>query len=801
MPIIFNNKKSEYVIAIPQGDALVEKTAARELCLHFEKVFGEILPIVNEDEVSGKAFYIGHTNYAKERGICGTSNENWIIKVSDGNIILTGGTKPGERGIIYSVYHFLEDIVDIRWWSPYDEYIPNSCDLSLEDDFESSGTPAISYRKSNAFLWHKGNHAYHVRVRESGITDEVNEEGFLDSLKEYGGGVYIGRPDDVHTLPKYFPKDEYFPDHPDWFAWSKVLGKRVGDGDYCLTNESFFEAMLKKLLKNIKDEKELALKKGVESPKIYVIAPPDLADYHCECEKCCELREKSGRMGYILHFINKLAREVAKLYPDVNILTFAYADYMYPPSDGMLPEKNVIIQVAAVESDLMRGLNDRTNKKFLHVLKAWHEIQKKSGCGIFIWDYLFNLFFETLTPIANKLSDAIKTFHENGVSGIMVENRRYSTFMWELNQHLFMRLCENPYEDADALIRDFMQKFYGVASEYVYKFYCELVRSANDNDFGVACAIASSDFNYLDLDAYLNSYDILEDAMKAAEGDVALEEKIEWLQYHLYSSLLLKYSALKRRAPAENKRFDFDIEELKRKIRTAAKHFASNPRYQECDQTSVLVEAEYLANRDLDDEFVPLPDELSGICEEDVFQFYLKDSSYLFHFKDCHSGYVVDDPLSPVKKTIRTYIDDILWVDRRSNFEATSKTASEKHALQLFIQQDNEYIDGIKLYKEDIKQGGYHLYKIGSVSDIKSHGETRLDLFNAVYHEFSKDGEITSTSFGNAYNWINLAGISVLFPMDACDVYASMRFEGEKFGGKADDRPAVYMDRIIIVKK
>ena len=800
MPQIFKNKNSEYVIAIPEGEALVEKTAARELCEHIEKVFGAKLPILREDEVSGKAFYIGHTNYAANLGICGSSNENWIIKVSDGNVVLTGGTKPGERGIIYSVHHFLEDILDIRWWSPWDEYIPDACDLSLPDDFEKSGTPAISYRKSNAFMWTKKDHPYHVRVRESGITDEVNEEGFLDSLKEYGGGVYIGRPDDVHTIPKYFPKNEYFPKHPEWFAWSKVLGKRVEDGDYCLTNEGFFEAMLEKLLKNIKDERELALEKGIDSPKIYVIAPPDLADYHCECDACCELREKSGRMGYILHFINRLAREVAKLYPDVSILTFAYADYMYPPSDGMLPEKNVIIQIGAVESDLMRGLNDRTNKKFLHVLKAWHEIQKKTGCGIFIWDYLFNLFFETLTPIANKLSEAIRTFHEHGVSGIMVENRRYSTFMWELNQHMFVRLCEDPYQDADALIRDFMKKFYGAASEHVYKFYREIVRSANDNDFGIACGIANADFNYLDLDAHLSSYDILEDAMKSVRGNAELEEKIEWLQCRLYSSILLKYTSLRRRAKEEGKPFDFDTEELKRKIRLASEHFANSPRYQGYKQTKALAEAEFLSNLSLDDSFIPLPEELSSTPAEDVFQFYLKDCSYFCHNSQFHAGYVVEDTLSPVKKAVRTYTDDILWTDKRANFDVTSRDAKEKRAIELFIQQDNQYIDGINIYKEDIKQGGYHLYKIGSVSDISAHGETRLDLFNTVYRDVSKDGEVT-TSFGNGYNWINLAGISVLFPMDACDVYASMRFEGEKYGGKSEDKPAVYMDRIIIVRK
>jgi len=55
--------------------------------------------------------------------------------------------------------------------------------------------------------------------------------------------------------------------------------------------------------------------------------------------------------------------------------------------------------------------------------------------------------------------------------------------------------------------------------------------------------------------------------------------------------------------------------------------------------------------------------------------------------------------------------------------------------------------------------------------------------------------------FGNNFDWISLTGISVAFPMDACDVYLSMKFTGEMYGGKKEDAEAIYVDRIIIVRK
>jgi hypothetical protein len=37
--------------------------------------------------------------------------------------------------------------------------------------------------------------------------------------------------------------------------------------------------------------------------------------------------------------------------------------------------------------------------------------------------------------------------------------------------------------------------------------------------------------------------------------------------------------------------------------------------------------------------------------------------------------------------------------------------------------------------------------------------------------------------------------------MDACEVYLSMKFTGEMYGGAVGDPEAVYVDRIIIVRR
>ena len=80
-----------------------------------------------------------------------------------------------------------------------------------------------------------------------------------------------------------------------------------------------------------------------------------------------------------------------------------------------------------------------------------------------------------------------------------------------------------------------------------------------------------------------------------------------------------------------------------------------------------------------------------------------------------------------------------------------------------------------------MKVNGYHLYKIGSISGISKSHSARL----LIPIEVS----------------VNLSGLAVVFPMDACDVYLSMKFTGEVYGGKKEDENAIYFERMIVVRK
>ena len=55
--------------------------------------------------------------------------------------------------------------------------------------------------------------------------------------------------------------------------------------------------------------------------------------------------------------------------------------------------------------------------------------------------------------------------------------------------------------------------------------------------------------------------------------------------------------------------------------------------------------------------------------------------------------------------------------------------------------------------------------------------------------------------FSHDYIWFGLLGIAQVLPMDACDVYLSAKFAGEHYGGNECDDDAIYLERLIVVRK
>ncbi|MBQ9797737.1 MAG: DUF4838 domain-containing protein [Clostridia bacterium] len=781
---LIRSNATDYSIVIPVNFSPVEQTAAEELQHYLKKAFGIGLDLKTERESVDKAFYLGHTEYAKKAGIIGKSKENWIIKMHNGNPVLTGGVEKNDRGIIYSVYHFLEDVVGVRWWNYWEEDIPSLTDLVLESTFCKEGTPFFYYRK-NLHNSHFEDFYHEARIRGNVVGEDDGLPGgvFHPSLKKLGGAMPMGRPSHVHTLDLYYPAEEYFDQHPDWFAWSDALGKRVSYGHYCLANSEFLEAILKKLMAYIEEDERLAEEENVEKPVFYSISFPDCFEELCQCDACKKIIKKSGPSGYALQFVNQIARRVAKKYPHVKIETLAYSIYLEKPLDDTLPEKNVIIRLAQVFVDIIHSIHDRGNAWYLQLLKDWSEICKKAGCDLYIWEYMYNLFFTFPTCVPNRLSDTYRAFYEYDVKGVFVENENIDANMWELTHYLLAHLAEDPLADCEALMEDFMIRYYGPAAPFVKEYYQELVRAATENNYSVYCVIESVHFNYLDARCVKRGMELLNQAIEATKDNSVIQDRILYLRAILGMTLLIKYFDLQKNAALFGETFEFDREAIRTQVLYGLERAMEDPKY--AYTRRLHNEAEYVRALSFDkEEAPPLPNELADVNPENVYQFFFKNTCR--HINDHHNYGVtiVEDPSSSTGKVERICFDEAKSRHLIMGVFLTSKYTEHKRSISIDIEQDAKRVSGIELYKEDVFADEYHLYKVGEVSGIRESGDTRVDIFG-----------------NNNFDWVSLTGISVAFPMDACDVYLSMKFTGAMYGGKKEDAQAVYIDRVIIVRK
>lgn len=785
--VIVEQSKTSYTIVIPATPAPVEQTAAEELQLYLKKALGVELSVCKEGEETGKAFYIGHTQYAKSAGVLGKSQENWIIKMQEGNVILTGGVRENDRGIIYAVYHFLEDVVGIRWWSVWEEYVPSLTELSLEPDFSKEGIPFFEHRKVLGFR-HIEDFYYEARNRCNVVGDDGLPGGvYHESIKRLGGAQPFGRPHHCHTINQYFPPEQYFDEHPDWFAWSNVEGRRVPYAHFCLENEELYEAFLEKLLAYIEEDKVLAAEKGVEMPAYYDISFPDHMGGFCQCDKCQAAIAKGGTTGYALKFVNKIARAVAEKHPDVMLETLAYAVYIYPPKDDTLPEKNVIIRLANVYIDLIHELKHKGNDWYYKLVQQWSDICKRAGCKYQIWEYMFNIFVNIPLPVFGRLGETFRTYADHGVSGMFVENERPSTDMWDLLQYMLMHLCEDPYADTDALIDDFVTKYYGPAAEHIKAYMQEMLRCVEDHpNVSAFCNIESAHFSFVDYKLVKKGMELLDKAVLAVQGDPVYGPRARYVRTMLGAALLMKYFDLKKVAARDGESFEYDRESIRKMVVEGFREAQKHPRCsEEAPAAKVAKQIEYYSNLVFtpEQETAPLPAELSDVDPEDVYQFFYKNSSRYNVYSELYGASYVDDPESSLGRVQKLCREDAVHPLEVSALLTTSRDDEYRGGITIQIQKDDEYVSRVELFKEDIVPDTYHLYKVGSVSGIQEAGHVRADIF------------------GNNYEWLHLSGIAEIMPMDACDVYLSMKFTGALYGGKPEEQEAVYLDRAIVVRR
>ena len=782
-------------IVIPENAHIVEQTAAEELVNYLEKALSVKLPVVTETEASGKCIYVGQTEYAKKQNVLGKSKENWIIAMKEDHLVLTGGKDRGDRGIIYSVYHFLEDIVGVRWWNPQEEDVLLLDELTLSGDSYKEGTPHFPYRKP---LMRIGTgvdgYSYLPRTRTnvvSPLDDNILDGVYNPTVRKYGDVLTMGRPHHVHVIGKYFPADQYFDDHPDWWAWNEQKGEHLRKGHYCFSNESFFNALLERLLAYIKEDVELAEKTGVELPYYYSLALDDLdaGYFFCQCPECKKIVAESGYSGYVVRFVNKVARAVKKLYPFAKIETLAYVIFAIPPKDDTVPDENVVIRLACDRSDMLHGFVEPANRPYLEKLKTWSNLCSKNGAELQIWQYMFNLQTNYPMPMVYGLQNFLQTYREYGVKGLFIEIEKTTADCRELNKYVLTHLLEDPDCDVEWLIEDFTNRYYGKAGKYV-KQYLEILRDAmNRNVVHAYCCCEDSPFNYLDARAAIDGTAALDQATAAIGNEQPYRARLNWLRKPFDGVMLNRYFDFKHQAEGFGEKFDYDRATLKARVVAAIDEYDGNAAAVQGEgvarTTPSQDEVIYYTSLPDVEEILDIPAAFSDVNPVDIYQFPMAGITKMLdsRLRPVFGQYPAADPDTTVSTVLKITYDGCTGSQRDFIMAPTSKYAEMKKPLNFSLYQDDAKVAQLNLYKEDFLQGGYHIYKLGSLKDIRNFPDSSLIAYDYGFLS------------------IKISGIASIFPMDDCDVYMSMKAQGELYGGKAGEENALFYDRLIIVRK
>lgn len=424
---------SARAVVVPDGSVPSAVIAAGELRAALVRAGGPDLPLLLSDPTfEGPAFVVGGPPPGESDP---TAPDACRVARRGDRLYLWG---QGPRGPLYAVYAYLQDVLGFRWLTADREVLPRLQRSAPLPDAELEQRPAFAIRDVGYF--EAGQSPWNARLR-------LNGEFSARSLgPEWGGGMRYTHY--VHTFYQLVPPERHFAAHPEYFAL--VDGRRrEALAQLCLTNPD---------IARIAADGVRSWFAADPHARIASVSQNDWLGA-CECPDCRALALREGsQVGPILHFVNAVAREVARDYPDRLIDTLAYW-YTEDPPRHIRPEPNVVVRLCHMSPtcEIHPVHTCPRNAPFAARLEAWSRIAPR----LHIWDYHTN-FAHFLMPFPNfhALSADLALFRRRGVESMFCQGDleaggggEWST----LRSYYLARLLWDTSLDPEALIGEFLR--------------------------------------------------------------------------------------------------------------------------------------------------------------------------------------------------------------------------------------------------------------------------------------------------------------------------------------------------------
>ncbi len=405
--------------------------------------------------ISGKrtdhTIHVGLALEMKQRyqSIVDTLHDGGYFIIGDGRDIVLYGA--GEKGTLYAVYAFLEKL-GFRLYTPDAMVVPDlskSIPLSAFR-FHIVENPAFAYRE---VTYYYPNHSQLYADWHHLHTQADRNERF---------GMY------VHTFAKLLPPERYYDEHPEWYSLNN--GRRMRDGQLCLSNPQVLEALCRRLADTMA---------AFPQKTIWSVSPND--NYNaCTCVACRHLDSLyGGPSGTLLWFVNQVARR----FPEKTIATLAYQYTRKAPQverrrlagktdteetnadETPTLQPNVLVMLCPIEAGRQAPIAE-SDPAFSKDIDDWSRL---TG-NLYVWDYVvqFRNFWNPF-PNLHVLQPNLQFFKEHGTT-MMFEQATGSdniTSWMDIRCYMIAKLLWNPDADIDSIMADFYHGYYKGAGPFI----------------------------------------------------------------------------------------------------------------------------------------------------------------------------------------------------------------------------------------------------------------------------------------------------------------------------------------------
>ena len=523
--------KSDYTIVLPDTPTPVEKTAASELQTYLEKATGARLPIASEKEAtSEKKILLGATNETQkllgDLKLDKLAYDGIILKRFGDRIVLAGHP---QRGTLYAAYTFLEEQLGVRWWASDAQHVPNCPTLSI-GRLDTVYAPKLRIRES--FYRDMFTSPFAARNKCNGHSNPIPAE-FGDHQRF---NLF------VHSFYPLLPPEKYFKDHPEWYSLRD--GKRMHErSQLCLTNDEMRHELTKNAIERLRKDPTAAL---------ISISQNDWRG-RCECEKCKAIEEAEGSpAGLLLQFVNRVAEDIEKEFPDVLVETLAY-DYTRKPPKTVRPRKNVVVRLCSIECSFAQPLESDANATFRDDIREWAKIAPQ----LYVWDYVTN-FTNYLLPHPNLrvLAPNVRFFENHNVIGLFEQGDYQSNIgdFPRMRAWVLARLMWDSSQDPNALIDEFLNGYYGPAAPHLKTYLTLLNDSIEGTDYHLSCFNQTTKA-FLDLDTINRATEAFNRAKKAVADQPELARRIDRTRMSLDLAWIRRWHELRNEADRMGKPF------------------------------------------------------------------------------------------------------------------------------------------------------------------------------------------------------------------------------------------------------